>query len=352
MSLPKIAISIGDINGIGPEVILKTFSELPILSLCTPIIYASNKSLSWWRKKLKMDHFNFTEIASADKALAKHVNLINVWDEELQIEPGKELPVTGKYAVKSFIAAAADVKKGLADILVTAPISKKNTKSTEFNFNGHTDYLAKQFGNGDSLMLMVSDNLRIALATVHVPIHEVSKNLNTDKLIKIIDQFSLSLYQDFGINSPKIALLGLNPHAGEQGNIGQEEQTIIIPAIQKLSDKKQMIFGPYAADGFFGSGQYQKFDGILAMYHDQGLIPFKTIAFGSGTNFTAGLSIVRTSPDHGTGFDIAGNGIANEDSFRSAIFAGIDIFRNKQSHAIFTADPLKKSVLKGEGSVA
>ena len=350
----RIAISIGDLNGIGPEVILKTFAEHTILNQCTPIIYASQKSIAWWRKHLKLDNFNFNTITSADKAIAKQINVVEVWNEELEIHPGKELPVTGKYAVRSFEAACKDVAAGKADAIVTAPISKKNVKSNEFPYNGHTDYLAKLFGGNDSLMMMVSDDLRVGLATVHIPLQEISKSLTIEKVQRKLEMLAQSLRKDFAIETPKIAVLGLNPHAGEDGTIGTEEKTVLIPAIQKVKDKKIMAFGPYSSDGFFGNAQYKHFDAVLALYHDQGLIPFKTLAFDSGVNYSAGLSVVRTSPDHGTAFDIAGKNEADESSFRSAVFAAIDIARNKKEFAEMSANPLKRNQMKIErtGGVA
>jgi 4-hydroxythreonine-4-phosphate dehydrogenase len=312
------------------------------------VIYASQKSMAWWRKHLKLDHFNFNTIDTADKAIAKQLNVLNVWPEDLQIDPGKELPVTGKYAVKSLEMACKDLAAGKIQALVTAPISKKNVKTNEFPYNGHTDYLAKLFGNNDSLMMMVSDSLRVGLATVHIPLQDISKNLSTDKILKKIELLNLSLKKDFGIDTPKIAVLALNPHAGEGGSIGTEERDIILPAILKAKDKKLLAFGPYSSDGFFGSSQYKHFDAILALYHDQGLIPFKTLAFDSGVNYTAGLSVIRTSPDHGTAFDIAGKNIADENSFRSAVFAAIDIAKNRMSYEEMNANPLKRNQMNIE----
>jgi 4-hydroxythreonine-4-phosphate dehydrogenase len=352
--LIKIGISIGDLNGIGPEVILKTFADPAMLNLCTPVIYASQKSLAWWRKHLHMDGFNFAVIASIDKVIAKQINVIEVWNEDVQIDPGKELPVTGKYAIKSFEAACKDLGDKKIDALVTAPISKKNVKSNDFPYNGHTDYLAKLFGGGDSLMMMVSDDLRVGLATVHIPVSEISANLTVEKVQRKIEMLAQSLKKDFAIESPKIAVLGLNPHAGEGGTIGQEEKNSIIPAIQKTKDKKIMAFGPYSSDGFFGNAQYKHFDAVLALYHDQGLIPFKTLAFDSGVNYSAGLNAIRTSPDHGTAFDIAGKNEADESSFRSAVFTAIDIARNRNDFAEMTANPLKRNQMNIEraGGVA
>jgi 4-hydroxythreonine-4-phosphate dehydrogenase len=344
----RIGISIGDLNGVGPEVVMKTLSEPNMMNLCTPVIYASQKSIQWWRKTLKLDHFNFTTINQVEQAQKNHINVINVWEEDLNITPGKELPVTGQYAVKSFQAACKDLADGKIACLVTAPISKKNTLSNEFPYNGHTDYLAKLFGKGDSLMMMISDSLKVGLVTVHVPVQDISKNLSADKIYKKIDLLYHSLQQDFGLTSPKIAVLGLNPHAGEGGTIGNEEQQFIIPAIQKAKEKKMVVMGPFSADGFFGSGKMDQFDAVLAMYHDQGLVPFKALSFGNGTNYTAGLSVTRTSPDHGTGFDIAGTGVADESSFRTALFHAIDIARNKASFAEANANPLKRSVIEVE----
>ncbi len=348
----KIAISIGDLNGIGPEVVLKTFSNPLVLAHCTPIIYASQKSTFWWRKHLNLN-VNINLVTEPQQAVAHQLNVINVWTEDLSIDPGKQLPVVGKYAVKSLVKAADDVAAGLADLLVTAPINKSNVYSAEFPHSGHTTYLAERFGkNKESVMMMVSDSLRVGIVTVHIPIAEVSKALSKDLIVKKIEQLHDSIRQDFGIMKPKIAVLSLNPHAGENGLIGSEEKDIISPAVERAKEKGLMAFGPYAADGFFGSESYTKFDAVLAMYHDQGLIPFKTLSFGHGTNFTAGLSIVRTSPDHGTGFDIAGKNEADEASFRQAVYTAMDVYRNRQAYQEMTANPLKKSQLKGEGSVA
>lgn len=349
MNSLRIGISIGDLNGIGPEVVLKTFSEPLMLNSCTPVIFASQKSIAWWRKHFKMDSFNFITIKNATEIKDGQINVVNVWDEDLNIDPGKELPVTGQYAVKSLQAACMALDEKKVDCLVTAPISKKNVMSNDFPYNGHTDYLAKLFGkNNEALMMMISDSLKVGLVTVHVPVTEIAQNLSTDKIFKKIELLHESLIKDFGLNAPKIAVLGLNPHAGEQGNIGTEEQQIILPAILKAKEKRMIVNGPFPADGFFGSANYQQFDAVLAMYHDQGLIPFKALSFGNGTNYSAGLSVVRTSPDHGTAFDIAGKGEAMEDSFRTAVFYAIDICRNRIEHAEMTANPLKRTVMDRE----
>ena len=352
MNMMRIGISIGDLNGIGPEVVLKTFSEPTILKHCIPIVYASTKSMTWWRKQLHLDHFNFVTLKPGDKIVPGHLYLVDVWEEDINLTPGKELPVTGQYAVKSLNAACKDLEAGKLDALVTAPISKKNVKSNEFPYTGHTEFLAARFGQNKSLMMMISDNLKVALATVHIPVQEISKNISVDSLYRRIELLHQTLRRDFSCTAPKIAVLGLNPHAGEGGQIGKEEQEIILPAIQKAKENKILAMGPFAADGFFGTGQYRHFDAVLAMYHDQGLVPFKTIAFDEGVNYTAGLNIVRTSPDHGTAFDIAGKNEAREDSFRSALFAAMDIARCRKAYDEAAANPLKRNSQEAErGSV-
>ncbi|PKP40491.1 MAG: 4-hydroxythreonine-4-phosphate dehydrogenase PdxA [Bacteroidetes bacterium HGW-Bacteroidetes-13] len=336
----KVGISVGDLNGIGTEVILKTFEESMMLDLCTPVIFASTKTLSFIKK-----HFDFQQlfygINHPKDALEGKINVVNLWKETPEIEFGKADFEIGKLAFQSLREATKALKEGTIDVLVTAPINKHTIHSEEFNFPGHTDYLAKELA-GDSLMLMVSENLRVGLLTDHVPVSEVANHLNEELIKKKIRLLIHSLQTDFGISKPKIALLGINPHCGDNGVIGQEDDTILIPVIQQFKSDKILIYGPYAADSFFGSGNYKNFDGILAAYHDQGLVPFKTLAFGGGVNFTAGLSHIRTSPDHGTGFDIAGKNLADPGSFRQAVYTAIDVFRNRSNHQTDTQNPLKK----------
>ncbi len=337
----KIGISCGDLNGIGLEVAIKTFLDPRISELCTPILYASKKVSSAYRKELDIKDFSFEEIKSIEQANPKRANVINVWDEEVELNLGTPTEASGKYALKSLQAATADLKEGKIDVLLTAPIDKHNIQSDEFNFPGHTEYLADAFGVDEYAMLMVSENLKVTFMTGHLPLSEIGKHLSFESIIKKIRFLDRTLPQDFGIRKPKIAVLGLNPHNGDGGVIGNEEKDLIAPAIKKAKEDGILVFGPFAADGFFGSGAYRQFDVVLAMYHDQGLIPFKTLNFDQGVNYTAGLPKVRVSPDHGTGYDIAGKGIASEQSFRDALFLGIDLVRERERYAEYTSNVLK-----------
>jgi 4-hydroxythreonine-4-phosphate dehydrogenase len=350
MSHEKIIVGIsqGDINGIGLEVIIKTFLDPTMFELCTPIVYGSLKTASHYRKALAIDDFSFNPIKDPSEANHKRANIINVYEEEVALELGKQTANGGKYALKSLEAAAYALAQGKVNVLVTAPINKENIQSPDFNFPGHTEYLDDKFGDGNSLMMLVWNNLRVAVATGHIPVTEVGKALTEDKILKKLTTLNQSLIQDFNIPKPKIAVLGLNPHAGDNGVIGNEEKNIIIPAIKKATDRGMIVYGPYPADGFFGNETYKKFDAVLAMYHDQGLIPFKTIAFNEGVNFTAGLPIVRTSPDHGTAYDIAGKNIASETSFRNAIYVATDIYNNRRIHKEASANPLKTNSARRE----
>jgi 4-hydroxythreonine-4-phosphate dehydrogenase len=344
----KVGISIGDINGIGMEIILKTFSDKTASFDFTPIIYGSSKIASFYRKALEINDFNFNLIRDAAQANPKQANLINCWEEEAEINPGSLTENGGKYALLSLNSAISDLKAGKIDVLVTAPLNKQNIQSETFNFPGHTEYLAKQFNVSDNLMILCSENLRVALVTGHLPLNKIASSLSADLIIRKAKMLHQSLKNDFGIRKPKIALLGLNPHAGDNGVLGTEEKEIIIPAIEKLRTEDILAFGPYAADGFFGSGAYTKFDAILAMYHDQGLAPFKTLSFGNGVNYTAGMPIIRTSPDHGTGFDISGKNQASPASFRAAIYLACDIFKTRQLQKEISANPLQIKELKRE----
>lgn len=337
----KVGISCGDLNGIGLEVVIKTFLDNRIFELCTPILYASKKTSSAYRKELDVKDFSFEEIRSVDKANGKRANVLNIWNEDVELNLGTPTKASGEYALKSLQAATADLKDGKIDVLITAPIDKKNIQSEEFKFPGHTEYLANEFGAEEFAMLMVSDSLKVTFMTGHLPLAEIGKNLSFESIIKKIRFLDRTLPQDFGIRKPKIAVLGLNPHNGDGGILGTEEQEVIAPAIKKAKDDGLLVFGPFAADGFFGSGAYKQFDVVLAMYHDQGLIPFKTLNFDQGVNYTAGLPAVRVSPDHGTGFDIAGKGVASEQSFRDALFLGIDLFKERQRYAEYTENVLK-----------
>jgi 4-hydroxythreonine-4-phosphate dehydrogenase len=336
----RLGISIGDINGIGCEVALKTFQDVRMLEFCTPVLFASNKTISDQKSQMNST-ISFNGIKDASQAVDGKINVVNVWQEAPKTEVGKATQDGGKYAIKSLRAAVAALKKNTIDVLVTAPINKNNVQSDEFKFPGHTDYLAQEL-QGDSLMLMVSGPLKVGLLTDHLAVKDVAQAITT-KLIKMkVATMMQSLKKDFGIRKPKIALLGINPHSGDNGTIGQEDEKIMKPVIKELFDNGNMVFGPYAADSFFGSNSYKSFDGILAAYHDQGLIPFKTLSFGKGVNFTAGLSKVRTSPDHGTAYEIAGTGKADESSFKEAVFMAIQVQKNRWNYEEIISNQLKK----------
>lgn len=346
----NVGISCGDLNGIGHEVIIKTFLDQRILELCNPILYGSNKVSAQHRKALDIKDFSFNVIDSVEKVNPKRANIVNVWNEDFEINLGTPTPESGALALKSLQAATADLKEGKIDVLITAPIDKNNIQSEEFQFPGHTEYLANEFDAEEYAMLMVSDSLKVAFMTGHLPLAEIGKNLSFETIIKKIRFLDKELTKDFGIRKPKIAVLGLNPHNGDGGVIGTEEQEYIAPAIKKAKEDGILAFGPFAADGFFGSGAFSQFDVILAMYHDQGLIPFKTLNFDQGVNYTAGLPVVRVSPDHGTGFDIAGKGIASEQSFRDALFMGIDIFRERERFEEYTSNPMEVKPLRRDNT--
>ena len=334
-----VGISIGDLNGIGSEVILKTFEDTRMLELCTPVIFANVKIVSFLKKELKLD-VAIHGIDKLEQLVVGKINVLNVWREGVNLEFGKNDDVVGSYAIKSFVAATKALKEGLVDVLVTAPINKYNIQSEEFKFPGHTDYLDKEL-EGDALMLMVHDDLRVGLLTDHVPVNEVAKHLNEKLISSKIKTIIQTLKQDFEIEKPKVAVLGLNPHSGDNGVIGQEEEKIMKPALKKLFEAGNMVFGPFPADGFFGSAQYEKYDAVIATYHDQGLIPFKTLSFGNGVNYTAGLNKIRTSPDHGTAYEIAGKGVANHESFKEAVYLAIDIFKKRNDYQELIKNPLK-----------
>jgi 4-hydroxythreonine-4-phosphate dehydrogenase len=339
---PVIGISCGDINGIGIELIIKTVSDTRLLDICTPVIFSSNKALNFYRKSIPEINFNFSTIKEANRVNHKQVNLFSCWEDEVAIVPGQLTDIGGKYAVLSLVTAAQALKEGKIDGLVTAPIHKKNTQSVEFNFTGHTPYLKNLFGVQDVLMFMVADNMRVGLVTEHVPVNEIAQHITREAILSKLQLMNHSLKRDFLITKPRIAVLGLNPHAGDEGLIGKEEEEIIRPAIKEAKQRDIFCFGPYSADAFFAHGSHEKFDGVLAMYHDQGLIPFKSLAFGEGVNYSAGLEKVRTSPDHGVAFDIAGKNKADESSFREAIFKCVDIIRNRKEYEEQMKNPLKK----------
>ena len=339
---PIIGISIGDINGIGPEIIIKTFTDSRIIDLCTPVIFASNKIINFYRKAVPESTFNFQSVKELNRLNPKQANVYNCWEEEVSITPGQITETGGKYAVKSLQFSAQMLKEGKIDALVTAPFHKKNIQAADFQFTGHTPFLKSFFNVPEVLMLMTAENMRVGLVTEHLPISEVSKHITRENIQRKLVILNNSLQKDFGIDKPRIALLGLNPHAGDEGLIGKEEEEIIKPLVKDAKRNNIMAFGPYSADAFFARGAHGKFDGVLAMYHDQGLIPFKSLATGEGVNYTAGLNVVRTSPDHGTAFDIAGKNKADESSFRESIFRSIDILRKRKEFEENHRNPLKK----------
>ncbi|SDG49349.1 4-hydroxythreonine-4-phosphate dehydrogenase PdxA [Psychroflexus sediminis] len=334
----KVGISIGDMNGIGPEIILKSLQDSRVLELFTPVIFANSKIMSFFGNHFKIK-LQFHGISNAEDAIEGKINVVNVWKENVKINFGEEDKSIGGYAIKSLKAATEALIKKDIDTLVTAPIHKNSIQSEEFNFPGHTDFLAREL-KGDSLMFMVSDNIKVGLLTDHVPVKDVSSRINEELISKKVNAIHESLKKDFRIREPKIAVLGINPHSGDGGVIGKEDDEVIRPAVKKFVDNGKFVFGPYAADSFFGSKNNANFDAIIAAYHDQGLIPFKTLSFGKGVNFTAGLNRIRTSPDHGTAFDIAGKGIAESSSFTQAIFMSISIFRNRIEYLKLTKNPL------------
>ncbi|MBO9563467.1 MAG: 4-hydroxythreonine-4-phosphate dehydrogenase PdxA [Niastella sp.] len=338
---PVIGITIGDLNGIGTELIIKTFSDHRILELCTPVIFASNKVINFYRKGLPDLNFNYQSIKELNRITPKQVNIFNCWEEEIGINPGQLSDIGGKYAIKSLTMAVQALKENKIQGLVTAPIHKKNTQSAEFQFTGHTPYLKHVYGVNDVVMLMVAGDFRVGLVTEHVPLREAAQHITRERIISKLNILNQSLIKDFGIDKPKIAVLGLNPHAGDEGLIGKEEEEIIKPAI-KEAKRNMMVFGPYSADAFFARRQYARFDAVLAMYHDQGLIPFKSLALGEGVNYTAGLPGIRTSPDHGTAFDIAGKNKGDQSSFITAIYECIDIINQRHGYAEYRKNPLKK----------
>lgn len=343
----KLGISIGDLNGIGCEVALKTFEDERMLDFCTPVIFASNKTISQQKSDLGID-IAFNGVRDASQALDGKINVVNVWKETPSIEYGKATKEGGEYAIKSLRAAVSALKNNAIDVLVTAPINKNNVQAEDFKFPGHTDFLAQEL-KGQSLMFMVADTLRVGLLTDHIAVKDVASTI-TPKLIRDkVGIMEKSLKMDFGIRRPKIALLGINPHSGDHGTIGEEDDKILMPTIQEIFNKGTLVYGPYSADSFFGSNSHANFDAILAAYHDQGLIPFKTLSFGKGVNYTAGLEKVRTSPDHGTAYEIAGKGQADESSFKEAVYMALEIYRNRMDHEEMNKNPLQKQKVKKAG---
>ena len=348
----KVGITQGDINGIGYEVIIKTLSDPRINDFCVPIIYGSSKVAAYHRKALNIENFSLNVINNVSEVNPRRSNIINCTDDEIKVELSKSTEEAGEAAFIALERATADLKNGLIDVLVTAPINKKNIQSDKFNFPGHTEYLEQKFSDGKKgLMLMVSDLLKVAVLTGHVPLKDVASHITEAKIVEKLKELNLSLIRDFGVVKPRIAVLGLNPHAGDNGVLGTEEQEIIIPAIKRANEKGIMCFGPYPADGFFGAGSFCSFDAVLAMYHDQGLAPFKAISMETGVNYTAGLPVIRTSPAHGTAYDKAGIGEASEESFRNALYLACDIFNNRKTYAEITKNPLKKQDIEMSGVV-
>ncbi len=343
MSDKKLIIGIthGDFNGIGYEVILKTFSDNRLLEMFTPVIYGSRKHFTFYRDLLKIEGINFQLLDNINNVVHKKINLVNCIDDTADTQPGEITKAAGAAALSALERAGKDLLEKKIHALITAPINKDNIQSETFKFPGHTEYLENLAGAKDSLMFMVSEGLKIGVVTGHVPMAEVAKNINAEKILSKLKLVNNSLKEDYQIRKPKIAVLGLNPHAGDNGLLGKEEIEIIEPALKKAKEAGIFAMGPYSADGFFGNGVYKNFDAVLAMYHDQGLIPFKTLSFGSGVNFTAGLPFVRTSPDHGTAYEIAGQGKADESSFRSAIYEALDIIENRKLNKEITANPLQ-----------
>ncbi|MEM1003106.1 MAG: 4-hydroxythreonine-4-phosphate dehydrogenase PdxA [Bacteroidota bacterium] len=335
----RVGISIGDLNGIGPEIILKSFEDQRMYDFCTPVVFASFKLMGFFKK-----HFgskvNLFEYKNVKNMSPNKMNVVNVWREHVNVNFGDEDPEVGKLAIKSLKAAVAALKRREIDVLVTAPINKFNSQSEDFNFPGHTDYLAKEL-EGESLMFMVSDGLKVGLLTDHVPVKDVPQHINKELILSKIQTVTKSLKEDFRVSKPKIAVLSINPHAGDQGVIGKEDDEILKPTLEELRADNQLVYGPYAADSFFGNKAYESFDAIIASYHDQGLIPFKTITFGEGVNYTAGLSKIRTSPDHGTAFEIAGKGVADEGSFKIGIFMALKIYKNRLEYSEYAQNPLQ-----------
>lgn len=338
----RVGITHGDINGVGYEVILKTFSDPTMLELCTPVVYGSPKVAAYHRKAMEIQT-SFSIVNSAEEVQDGRVNVVNCIEEELKVELTKPTPEAGKTALAALERALADYREGLFDVLVTAPINKHTIQSDAFHFSGHTEYIEERVGEGQkALMILLKGDFRVALVTGHVPVRDIAGELTKELIMEKMEIFHRSLKKDFGIDNPRIAVFSLNPHAGDNGLLGTEEQEVIIPAMKEMIARGVQCFGPYPADGFMGSGNYTHFDGILAMYHDQGLAPFKALAMDEGVNFTAGLPIVRTSPAHGTAYDIAGKGIASEDSFRQAVYVAMDVFRNRAWEKEISARPLRK----------
>ena len=339
---PVIGFTCGDLNGIGTELILKSLSDNRFLDFCTPVVFASNKVINFYRKSIAEMNFSFASVKDFYKLNPRQVNIFNCWEEEVAINPGTLSNTAGQYAIKSLQAATGALKDGKINALVTAPLHKKNVQGADFSYTGHTPFLKDFFGVNDVLMLLTAENLKIGLVTEHLPVKEIAAHITKESIISKLIILHASLKKDFNIERPKIAVLALNPHAGDEGLIGTEEEEIIRPAIKEAKQRNMLVMGPFSADAFFARAQYNKFDAVLAMYHDQGLIPFKSLAFGEGVNFTAGLPGIRTSPDHGTAFDIAGKDRADPSSFRAAIFSCIDILNNQRLYEENRKNPINR----------
>lgn len=327
---PRVGITIGDINGVGPEVIIKVLADNRLLTMITPVIYGSARVIGFYKKALNIEEFNYNQVKAKGQFTPRHINIVNCWEETVEINPGKPSVETGAAALKAIRQACEELKEGIIDVLVTGPIDKQTIHSDAFPFKGHTEFITGFFGAQESMMMMVSDSLRVGLVTEHIPVSEISSLITRERLQSKLRVMEQSLQKDFGISKPKIAVLGLNPHAGDNGLVGKEEDEIIRPVLQDLRSRGKLVSGPFPSDGFFGAGTYRKYDAVLAMYHDQGLIPFKALAFDKGVNFTAGLTVIRTSPDHGTGYQIAGKNMAEEGSLRESIYLAYDILKNRQ----------------------
>jgi len=345
----KVGITHGDINGIGYEVIIKALADNRILEMCTPIVYGSSKVAAYYRKAMDNEIFTFNNINTAKEANPKRANIINCVNEEVRVELGKSTKQAGEASLAALQTAVRDLKSGDIDVVVTAPINKENIQSETFSFPGHTEFFAKEFNTRNFLMLMVSDILKVGVVTGHIPLNQVVGLITKEKILSNLRVLHKTMLEDFSIRKPRIAVLGLNPHAGDGGLIGDEEERIILPAIKQANEEGIIALGPYPADGFFGSGEFKKFDATLAMFHDQGLIPFKSFAFESGVNYTAGLPIIRTSPGHGTAYGLAGTGTASEESFRNALYLAIDLFENRKRYGILSKNPLQRHEIDRSG---
>jgi 4-hydroxythreonine-4-phosphate dehydrogenase len=344
----SVGITIGDFNGVGPEVIIKTLEDERIFKFCTVVIYGQKSVISYYTRHFKIQNFNVHEVTEAAPINPKIPNIINCWPEQVQINPGEATAEGGNHAMICLNAAIKDLTEGKIDVLVTGPVNKSSISQTHPDFKGQTEYISKAAGNENSMMLLVDEGLRVGLVTNHVSLKDVTGKIDINLIISKIEILNQTLKQDFLISKPRIAILGLNPHAGDNSLLGKEEKDIIAPAVNRAKEKGIIAVGPFSADGFFGMHHYRQFDAVLAMYHDQGLVPFKTLSFGTGVNYTAGLNIIRTSPDHGTAFDIAGKDLASPDSLRAAIFSGIDIAEKRAAYKEMTANPVERVTLDKE----